>query len=52
MNEITQNLWLGDLPSALNVQQLRKNRVDSVLSVMPGELKINEVATHSLDPCV
>jgi dual specificity phosphatase 12 len=48
MNEITQNLWLGDLSSALNVQQLRKNRVHSVLSVMRGKLKINEVAWHSI----
>jgi hypothetical protein len=43
MNEITRNLWIGDLPSAVDVQQLRKNKIYSVLSVMRGKLNINEV---------
>lgn len=43
MDEIIPGLWIGDLPSALNVQNLKANNIYSILSAMRGRVRINEV---------
>ncbi|KAI0760066.1 hypothetical protein C8Q74DRAFT_1319312 [Fomes fomentarius] len=42
MDEIVSNLWLGDLPSALDPENLRAHNIRSVLSAMRGRVSINE----------
>ncbi|KAI0739126.1 hypothetical protein C8Q80DRAFT_1112923 [Daedaleopsis nitida] len=42
MNEILPNLWLGDLPSALDTENLRAHHIRSVLSAMRGRVSIHE----------
>ncbi|OSC96594.1 hypothetical protein PYCCODRAFT_1378886 [Trametes coccinea BRFM310] len=42
MNEIVPNLWVGDLPSALDTQNLKAHGIRSVLSAMRGRVTINE----------
>ncbi|TCD68759.1 hypothetical protein EIP91_009905 [Steccherinum ochraceum] len=34
MDQIIENLWLGDLPSALRVEALRRNNIHSIVSAM------------------
>jgi hypothetical protein len=51
MDEVTPGLWIGDLQSALNVEQLKANNIHSILSVMRGRIKINEV-NQTTDPYV
>lgn len=43
MDEVTPGLWIGDLASALNVEELRVNGIYSILSAMRGRLTIQEV---------
>ncbi len=43
MDEIIPGLWVGDLPSALNVELLKKNHIFSILSTMRGRITIHEV---------
>jgi hypothetical protein len=43
MNEIVPGLWLGDLPSALDVQNLKANNIHSILSTMRGRITVNKV---------
>ncbi|KAI0825190.1 hypothetical protein BC628DRAFT_1410586 [Trametes gibbosa] len=42
MDEVVPNLWVGDLPSALNTEQLRAHQIRSVLTAMRGRVSINE----------
>ncbi|KAI0716371.1 hypothetical protein C8Q76DRAFT_647342 [Earliella scabrosa] len=42
MNEIVPNLWVGDLPSALDTDNLRAQKIRSVLSAMRGRVSIHE----------
>ncbi|KAG6867672.1 hypothetical protein C0993_012551 [Termitomyces sp. T159_Od127] len=42
MDEVTPGLWIGDLASALNVEELRAHGIYSILSAMRGRLKIQE----------
>lgn len=42
MDEIIPGLWVGDLPSALNVELLKKNHIFSILSAMRGRITIHE----------
>ncbi|RPD75409.1 hypothetical protein L226DRAFT_612467 [Lentinus tigrinus ALCF2SS1-7] len=42
MNEIVPNLWVGDLPSALDSENLRAHNIRSVLSAMRGRVSIHE----------
>ncbi len=43
MDEIIPGLWVGDLPSALNVELLKENHIFSILSAMRGRITIHEV---------
>jgi len=45
MNEVIPGLWIGDLPSALNVEKLKANNIFSILSAMRGRITVNEVKT-------
>ncbi|TFK89292.1 hypothetical protein K466DRAFT_652194 [Polyporus arcularius HHB13444] len=42
MNEVVPNLWVGDLPSALDTENLRAHNIRSVLSAMRGRVSIHE----------
>ncbi|KAI8976656.1 hypothetical protein BD414DRAFT_467005 [Trametes punicea] len=42
MNEIVPNLWVGDLPSALDTEKLKAHNIRSVLTAMRGRVSINE----------
>lgn len=47
MDEIINNLWIGDLQSALNAEKLRAHKIHSVLTAMRGRVSIQEVrASH------
>ena len=43
MDEVIPSLWIGDLASALNTDQLREHNIRSVLSAMRGRVRIHEV---------
>ena len=43
MNEISPNLWLGDLKSAMDTVTLKKKNIRSIVSVLPRKLPIDEV---------
>ncbi|KAG6812879.1 hypothetical protein H0H92_015807 [Tricholoma furcatifolium] len=42
MDEVVPGLWIGDLPSALDVENLKENGIYSILSAMRGRLTIKE----------
>jgi dual specificity phosphatase 12 len=42
MDEVIPKLWIGNLPSALNVPVLKANGIYSILSAMRGRITINE----------
>lgn len=42
MDEIIPGLWIGDLPSALDVKNLKANKIFSILSAMRGKITIHE----------
>lgn len=44
MDEIIPGLWIGDLPSALDVQNLKEHNIFSILSAMRGKITIHEVS--------
>ena len=46
MNEVIPGLWIGDLPSALNVENLKAHNIFSILSAMRGRITINEVRSN------
>lgn len=49
MNEVIPGLWIGDLPSAMNVQKLKSNNIYSILSAMRGRITVNEVCVSCSD---
>ncbi|KAF8186844.1 hypothetical protein K438DRAFT_1595981 [Mycena galopus ATCC 62051] len=42
MDEIIPGLWVGDLPSAKDSENLKANKIFSILSAMRGRVTINE----------
>ncbi|KAF9449282.1 hypothetical protein P691DRAFT_799489 [Macrolepiota fuliginosa MF-IS2] len=42
MNEVIPGLWIGDLPSAMNVEKLKSNNIFSILSAMRGRITVHE----------
>jgi len=42
MDEIIPGLWIGDLESALNSNTLKAHKIDSICSIIQGDLVINE----------
>ncbi|KAL0959580.1 hypothetical protein HGRIS_011290 [Hohenbuehelia grisea] len=42
MDEIIPGLWIGNLPSALDVKTLKENKIFSILSAMRGRITIHE----------
>jgi dual specificity phosphatase 12 len=43
MDEVIPGLWIGDFPSALNIDQLKANNICSILSAMRGRFTIHKV---------
>jgi dual specificity phosphatase 12 len=43
MDEIIPGLWIGDLESAKDVENLRAHGIFSILSAMRGRVTIHEV---------
>ncbi|KAH0826671.1 hypothetical protein J3R83DRAFT_5059 [Lanmaoa asiatica] len=41
MDEIVPHLWIGDLPSALDVETLKSKKIFSVVTAMRGKVTIN-----------
>ncbi|KAH7886986.1 hypothetical protein F5I97DRAFT_1936558 [Phlebopus sp. FC_14] len=41
MNEVVPGLWIGDLPSALNVENLKSKNIFSVVTAMRGKVTIH-----------
>lgn len=48
MDEIIPGLWVGDLPSAKDTENLKANKIFSILSAMRGRVTINEVQQFCL----
>lgn len=46
MDQVTENLWLGGLASVADVENLKKNNIHSVLSVMRGMVVVQATFTH------
>lgn len=44
MDEVIPGLWVGDLPSAMNVENLKENGIFSILTAMRGRITIHEVS--------
>ncbi|KAF9051219.1 hypothetical protein BDZ89DRAFT_1088719 [Hymenopellis radicata] len=42
MDEVIPGLWIGDMRSALNTEQLQQNKIFSILSAMRGRITIHE----------
>lgn len=45
MDEIVPNLWIGDLPSALDVETLKAKKIFSVVTAMRGKVTIHAVCS-------
>ncbi len=43
MNEVIPGLWIGDLRSALNVENLKTHGIYSILTAMRGRISIHQV---------
>jgi hypothetical protein len=43
MDQVIQNLWLGDISSVLDVENLEKNNIHSILSAMRGRVRVQAV---------
>lgn len=43
MDEIVPRLWIGDLPSALDVESLKAKKIFSVVTAMRGKITIHAV---------
>jgi dual specificity phosphatase 12 len=48
MDQILPGLWVGDLHSAKDVNTLRSNNIQSILTVMRGRFSIPEVCLDFL----
>lgn len=42
MDQVIPNLWLGDLPSALDAARLKESNIHSIVSVMRGRVSVHE----------
>ena len=51
MTEIIPNLWLGDLRNATNSQILRSRKIQSILTVMNGNIKLGKVRASRSSAC-
>ena len=47
MDEVVPGLWLGNLPSALDVQGLKAKKIFSIVTAMRGKVTIHAVSFHS-----
>jgi hypothetical protein len=47
MDEVVRGLWIGDLPSALDVKGLKERNIFSIVSAMRGKVTIHAVRITS-----
>jgi len=43
MHQVIQNLWLGNISSIADVENLKKNDIHSILSVVRGSVAVQAV---------
>jgi len=43
MDQVIQNLWLGDISSIRDVENLKKNNIHNVLSISRGKVPVKVV---------
>jgi dual specificity phosphatase 12 len=44
MDQVIPNLWIGDLPSALDADGLKEKNICSILSAMRGRVTLHDVS--------
>lgn len=44
MDQVVHNLWIGDLPSALDVDELKEKNIHSIVSAMRGRVTLHDVS--------
>jgi hypothetical protein len=44
MDEVTHNLWIGDLSSALDANGLEEKNIHSIVSAMRGRVTLHDVS--------
>jgi dual specificity phosphatase 12 len=44
MDQVIPNLWIGDLPSALDVDVLKEKNIYSIVSAMRGRVTLHDVS--------
>jgi dual specificity phosphatase 12 len=44
MDEVIHNLWIGDLPSALDANGLKEKNIHSIVSAMRGRVTLHDVS--------
>ncbi|KAL4079485.1 hypothetical protein J3A83DRAFT_4085933 [Scleroderma citrinum] len=49
MDEVVPRLWIGDLPSALDVQGLKAKKIFSVVTAMRGKVTINATFKYQIN---
>ena len=49
MDQVIQNLWLGNIVSIADVDSLNKNNIRSVLSAMRGKVVVQAVCVSHED---
>jgi len=43
MDQVVKNLWLGDVSSVVDVENLKKNDIRSILSIVRGRVPLRAV---------
>ena len=49
MDQVIQNLWLGNITSIANVDNLKENNIHSILSTMKGRVVVQAVRVSRKD---
>lgn len=50
MDQVVENLWLGDITSIMDVESLKNNNILSILSVVRGAVVIQGVSVYHKNP--
>lgn len=49
MDRVVENLWLGDMYCITDVEDLKENNIQSILSVMRGTVVVQDVSVSRKD---
>ena len=49
MDQVIENLWLGNLASTADIENLKENNIHSILSVMRGRVVVQAVRVSRKD---